>query len=50
MAEIEPIEIIENKSEIIEDKPIDKTKIKNIKKVVEEYTSEPIEKMIKEKC
>ena len=40
---------IENKSEIIEDKPIDRRKIKNIKKVVEEDTSEPVEKMINEK-
>ena len=36
---------IENKSEIIEDKPIDRRKIKKIKEVVEE----PVEKMINEK-
>ena len=44
MAEIESIEIINN-PEIIEDKPIDRRKIKKIKKVEEE----PVEKIDKRK-
>ena len=48
MAEIESIEIINNNPEIIEiieDKPIDRRKIKKIKKVEEE----PVEKIDKRK-